>query len=62
MDEIAVVVEGQTEEAFVNQIVAAHLRPFDVYIQPVIVATARAASGMKYKGGGNTWQYFRRTS
>lgn len=49
---VSVLVEGQTEEAFVYDI----LQPFmfsigDVYLNPVVLKTRRSAAGPDYKGG-----------
>ncbi|GAB3069400.1 DUF4276 family protein [Nocardioides zeae] len=59
MRQVAVVVEGQTEEAFVKQVLAPHLLGRGVVVVPVVVATSRAASGAKHKGGG-AWQHYRK--
>jgi hypothetical protein len=57
--QVAVVVEGQTEEAFVSEVLAPYLWGFDTHITPIVVETARAASGKKYKGGGPWVNYER---
>ncbi|MGL4743073.1 MAG: DUF4276 family protein [Dermatophilaceae bacterium] len=59
MRSIAIVVEGQTEEAFVRDLLTTHLESFETYAQPVVVCTSRAAGGAKRKGGG-TWKHYRR--
>ncbi|MBR3318822.1 MAG: DUF4276 family protein [Atopobiaceae bacterium] len=42
--------EGQTEEAFVNEILAPYLRQLKIYAWPIIAATKRS-SRKKYRGG-----------
>jgi hypothetical protein len=56
--QIAIVVEGQTESAFVSELLAPYLQPFDVYVTPVIVKTSRLADGTTYKGGGMVWKHY----
>lgn len=49
-------VEGQTEEAFVNKLLVPHLGRlgFDSIV-PVVVATKRPAAGGKFRGGITSW-------
>ena len=49
MIRLAVSVEGETEEEFVNQSLAPHLRRRDIYVQPVLIGPARR----RVRGGGN---------
>lgn len=51
MKEILILVEGQTEETFVRDVLGPHLLTSGVYLKPVIVSTKRAKSGHKFKGG-----------
>lgn len=54
-----VVVEGQTEAAFVKQVLAPHLAIFSVTAVPIIVTTRRDRStGAKSRGGGR-WAHWR---
>jgi hypothetical protein len=55
--QIAIVVEGQTESAFVSEILAPYLQAANVYATPVIVKTSRLADGTTFKGGG-TWKHY----
>ncbi|HCS22376.1 MAG TPA: hypothetical protein DIW20_01395, partial [Rhodospirillaceae bacterium] len=52
-----IVVEGQTEEKFVKQMLAPHLyrmtQPGCLDIRTMIVTTSRDALGLKRRGGGN---------
>lgn len=48
---ISILVEGQTEESFVNDILAPHLQAYQLQITPIILSTKRTKSGIKYKGG-----------
>lgn len=54
--QIAILVEGQTESAFVHEILAPYLQSFGVYVTPVIVKTSRLADGTTFKGGGMVWK------
>ncbi|MDX2971608.1 DUF4276 family protein [Kribbella solani] len=56
--QIAVLVEGQTEAAFVHEILAPYLQPHGVYVTPVIVKTSRLADGTTFKGGGMVWKHY----
>ena len=49
MIRLAVSVEGETEEEFVNELLAPHLRRGDVYPTPVLIGRARG----RVRGGGN---------
>lgn len=49
MIRLAVSVEGNTEEEFVNKSLAPHLQLYDVYPQPVLIGRARGRA----MGGGN---------
>ena len=51
MIRLAVSVEGQTEEAFVKDVLADRLRPMEVEPYPVLLGSAR--SGGRGRGGGN---------
>ncbi len=44
-------VEGQTEEAFAKNLLAAHLKDHGVIVIPIIVATKRLLTGDKKRGG-----------
>lgn len=48
-----VVVEGQTELAFVKSVVAPHLEAVKVYATPIVVSTKRERDGRKHRGGGD---------
>ena len=48
--------EGQTEEAFVNLLLAPHLADYDLLAIPIIVATKRPAAGGKERGGVSSWR------
>lgn len=58
MRRLYVVVEGQSEEAFVKGLLGPHLLTRDVLAEPIIVATSRESGGRKRKGGG-LWKRWR---
>ena len=45
MTKVIVVCEGQTEEAFVNQVLSPGLWPRDVFVEPRLIATSRHGKG-----------------
>lgn len=49
-------VEGQSEEIFVNRVLAPHLAGYCVYVRPTILYTKRIASGCGYRGGVSSWK------
>lgn len=53
-------VEGQTEETFVRDVLQPHLSPRGVYLTPIIAATKRVKSGGKFRGGIVSFAQFRR--
>lgn len=46
-----ILVEGQTEETFVRDVLGVHLLTFRLHLNPVVVLTKRVKSGLKFKGG-----------
>jgi hypothetical protein len=48
---IGILVEGQTEEAFVNNILVPHFHTYQLQMTPTIIMTKRTKSGQKYRGG-----------
>ena len=57
---LVVLVEGQTEEAFVNDLLIPHLSALGVYSSATIVGTpARRGSAPLRKGGGSWQKWFR---
>ena len=60
MIRLVVAVEGQTEEAFVKEVLGPHLAARQVFTAPMIVATRRdPRTGAKSKGGGRRWAKWR---
>lgn len=57
MTRLYVVVEGQTEEAFVKGVLRPYLASRSIWAEPIIVSTSRATGGRKAKGGGN-WKHW----
>lgn len=53
MTVLYVVVEGQTEEAFIKSALAPHLSGLGVWTTPIIVSTKRDRDGRKHRGGGD---------
>lgn len=55
-----VLVEGQTEEAFVNRILAPHLSRRGLHPTPILLATKRTKDGRKFRGGLTSFEKLRR--
>jgi hypothetical protein len=56
-----ILVEGQTEEAFVNQVLAPYLfQKVGLWLTPTVVMTKQVASGPSFKGGVGSYQQIRR--
>lgn len=55
MTRLKVVVEGQTEEAFIKRVLAPHLQDREVYATPIVVAASRTREGKNYLGGGGSF-------
>lgn len=53
-------VEGRTEETFVNQVLQPHLEGRGLWVQPVVLTTKRTAAGHKVSGGVSTWSKIER--
>ncbi|MBN2134198.1 MAG: DUF4276 family protein [Acidobacteria bacterium] len=55
MKKILVLTEGQTEERFVKDVLCPECLHYQVYLQPVVLATKRAKTGNKFRGGVSTY-------
>lgn len=60
MRRVHVLVEGQTEETFVQEILRPHLQDFELDLGPIVVATKRIKAGGKFRGGIATYQQVQR--
>jgi len=56
---VLVLVEGQTEERFVKEVLCPKCLQSDVFMQPVVLATKRSKVGIKFKGGVSTYSKIR---
>ena len=56
---VALVVEGQTEEAFVTRVLQPHIGFDAATLMPIVVHTSRAANGTAFRGGGS-WKHYER--
>jgi hypothetical protein len=59
MSKTLILVEGQTEETFVRDILAQYLETFSVCIIPKLLVTKRTKSGMQFKGGIRSYEQVR---
>ena len=56
MKKIFVLVEGQTEERFVKELLERHYSPSEIFLTPIIISTKILKSGKKFKGGVSTYE------
>lgn len=56
MRKVLILVEGQTEERFVKDVLQPHLWTCDVHPEPKIVTTKRVKIGPQFKGGVSTFR------
>jgi hypothetical protein len=56
MKRVLVLVEGQTEERFIKDVVGPHLEAKDIYAIPKVVTTKRVKQGPDFKGGITDYQ------
>jgi Domain of unknown function (DUF4276) len=52
---VLILVEGQSEEAFVGRVLAPHLWSFGVHPESVVIVTRRRTAGPNDKGGVTSW-------
>ncbi|HVR39833.1 MAG TPA: DUF4276 family protein, partial [Thermoanaerobaculia bacterium] len=55
-----ILVEGQTEERFVKDVLAPEFYPRDFYLVPTLLVTKRVKHDADFKGGVTTYQKFRK--
>jgi len=60
MEKILVLVEGQTEETFVRDVLAPHLLHFDKVLITTLLVTKRVKSGSNFKGGVTSYHQVKR--
>lgn len=51
MTRVQILVEGQTEETFVNEVLVPHFASKNIYLQAVLVVTKRVKDGPNIRGG-----------
>lgn len=60
MKRVHVLVEGQTEETFVRQLLAPHLSPLGIHLIPTLLITKRVKTGPSFRGGVTSYAKVRR--
>lgn len=60
MKRALILVEGQTEETFVRDILGPHLLAAEVFVKTILISTKRVKSGPKFKGGVTSYPQVRR--
>lgn len=58
MKRVLVLVEGQTEEAFIKRVLAPFFEPSELYLTPTILVTKRVKDGANFKGGVTNFAKF----
>lgn len=51
MQRVVALVEGQTEESFVNRVLVPHLTPWGVLMTPIVLTTKRVKNRSVYERG-----------
>ncbi|MCL2812441.1 MAG: DUF4276 family protein [Clostridia bacterium] len=59
MKNVYVLCEGQTEEGFINRVLAPYLLPSGLYVFPIIITTKRTATA-KHRGGVSSFSKIRK--
>jgi hypothetical protein len=60
MKKVLVLCEGQTEQAFVRDILEPHLAPYGKQAEPKVLTTKVTGAGKQHKGGVSKYQLIRR--
>lgn len=60
MKRVHVLVEGQTEEAFVGRSLRPHFEPLGLFLNPIVLSTKRVKAGGKFRGGVTRYEQVRR--
>ncbi|WP_020604180.1 DUF4276 family protein [Spirosoma spitsbergense] len=60
MKQLLILVEGQTEEAFVKEVLNPYLNPYGKHLNPTIINTKIIRGGKNYKGGLTNYGQVRR--
>jgi hypothetical protein len=55
---VLVLVEGQTEERFVKDVLEPHFSPLGVYLRPTLLVTKKVKDGKNFKGGVTNFAKF----
>lgn len=59
MKSVYIVVEGQSEEKFVNNILVPYFAHKNIFLYPECVITGKNSQGKSCKGGGNSYQLYK---
>ncbi len=59
MKRVLILVEGQTEERFVKDVLAPFFYPRQLYLRPTLLVTKRVKNGANFKGGVTTYARFK---
>lgn len=60
MNRVHILVEGQTEETFVRDLLQPHLMTKNIFLTPIIIATKRTKEGAKFRGGITSYKKFKK--
>ena len=59
MINLYIIVEGQSEEKFIKEILSPYLSKRGIFLYPEIVITGKSINGRACKGGGNSYQLYK---
>lgn len=60
MTKVLMLVEGQTEETFVNDVLGPHLRARGIYLTPILLTSRIVRNGPNFRGGIQSYRKVRR--
>lgn len=60
MKKVYVLVEGQTEEQFLGDVLSPYLEQKDIFIRPILINTKVVKSGPNFRGGINSYQQIKK--
>jgi hypothetical protein len=60
MKQVLILVEGQTEELFVKNVLSPYLNTFGVHLNPTIINTKLVKGGKNFKGGIDNYGQIKR--
>ncbi|MCP1157003.1 DUF4276 family protein [Bacillus infantis] len=60
MKQVMILVEGQTEETFINKVLQPYLIEKEIFLSATMVCTKQVKSVRRHRGGGNNYDFIKR--